>query len=225
LEQNLKKHWDSLWVNTAKGGFVQSFSSFFSKRATEECWQMYSNLLDMCSFDSAPKILELGAGSGNMTFRILKKINGYATFIDYSEKALSVAKQNAKKEGLLEKASFSNADVFRYIPEEKYDLVHSGGLIEHFPMPRIDELVKKHANFAKASGYVIIMVPTPVWWYKITRKLLESIHWWPPNFETPFNKKMLDQIVKRNGLNVLRSLQSNRLARASAIVGTPQVIE
>lgn len=210
-------------MNNSKVGFVQSFSRFFSKVAAEECWKIYSDLLDVCHFSSSPNILELGAGSGEMTFRILKRTNGHATFIDYSKRALSLAKLNAKKAHLLDRVSFINSDVFCFNSKETYDLVHSGGLIEHFPMSRVDELVRKHANFVKSSGYILIMVPAPTWWYTVARKILESIRWWPPNFETPFSKKTLEQIVKRNGINVIKSLQSNYLARASAIVGSHEV--
>jgi len=56
---------------------------------------MYADLLSECTFNSNPRILELGAVSGNMTLRILKKIGGTVTLVDYSAEAFLAAKQNA----------------------------------------------------------------------------------------------------------------------------------
>lgn len=184
---------------------------------------MYSDLLSECTFNSNPRILELGAGSGNMTLRILKKIGGTATLVDYSAQALRVAKQNALREGLVDRISFVQDDVFNFIPQESHDLVHSGGLIEHFPMPLIGELVRRHVKCANAHGYVILMVPAPIWWYKAMRRFLEFVHWWPRDFEVPLNKEKLGSIAEKNGLEVLKSIQSSGLARASAIVGVPRI--
>ena len=225
LEKTIKNHWDSMWMRTARNGFSSPFLNYFSKLGTEACWKMYSDLLNLCTFNSNPRILELGAGSGSMTLRILKKIKGTATLVDYSRNALYVAKKNALKEGLADKISFIQDDVFNFIPKGKYDLVHSGGLIEHFPIPLICELVKKHAAHVKVNGYIILMTPAPVWWYKATRKFLEGVRWWPQDFETAFNKKMLEHLVETNNLNVLKSIQSNGIARASAILAKLQVID
>jgi len=157
-----------------------------------------------------------------MTLRILKKFGGSATLVDYSAQALNVAKRNALREGFSERISFIQDDAFNFFPRRGYDLVHSGGLIEHFPMPLMEQLVRKHANCANAHGYVVLMVPAPIWWYKAMRSFLEVVHWWPKDFEMPLNKEKLKSIAERSGIKVLKSLQSSGLARASAIVGVPK---
>ncbi len=156
-----------------------------------------------------------------MTLRILKKFGGNATLVDYSAQALYVAKQNALREGFADRISFIQDDVFNFIPQRRYDLVHSGGLIEHFPIQLIEELVRKHVKCANAHGYVILMVPAPIWWYKTMRRFLEVFHWWPKDFEMPLDKDTLEDIAEKNGLKILKAIQSGGLARASAVIGTP----
>lgn len=222
LKKNLKNHWESLWRRqTTRGNLLQCFSNYFAKKGTEACWRMYSDLLSKCTFDLNPRILELGAGSGNMTLRILKKFGGTATLVDYSAQALRIAKQNAFMEGLADRVSFTQDDVFNFIPQKSYDLVHSAGLIEHFPMPFLEKLVRKHVECVNAQGYIIIMVPAPIWWYKAMRRFLEIVQWWPKDFEVPLNKEKLEGIAEKNGLEILQSLQSSDLVRASAILGVP----
>jgi len=222
LDKNLRNHWESLWGQTTRANFPQSLSDYFSKKGTDACWRMYSDLLSLCKFDPDPRILELGAGSGNMTLRIVKNLGGNATLVDYSAQALRVAKHNSIREGLIDRISFVQSDVFNFIPQKRYDLVHSAGLVEHFSMPLLGEIVKRHVTCANAQGYVILMVPAPTWWYKAMRRFLEAVQRWPKDFEVPFDKKKLESIADKNGLRVLRSIQSSGLARASAILGMPR---
>jgi cyclopropane fatty-acyl-phospholipid synthase-like methyltransferase len=149
-------------------------------------------------------------------------LGGNATLVDFSAQALQVAQRNAIKQGLADRVSFIQDDVLNFVAQTKYDLVHSAGLIEHSPMPLMGKFVRKHVECASAHGYVILMAPAPVWWYRAMRKLLEGIHRWPKDFETPLNKERLESITEKNGVNVLKSLQSGGLARASAIVGVPK---
>ena len=155
-----------------------------------------------------------------MTLRILKKIGGTATLVDYSAEALRVARQNSLRYRLVDRITFVQENVFNFIPRQGYDLVHSAGLIEHYPT-RLNELLKKHIQCANADGYVIIMVPAPIWWYKLMRCFLENFHIWPKSFELPLDKYRLKSIAEESGLKILKSLQSSGLARASAILGVP----
>ena len=48
-------------------------------------------------------------------------------------------------------------DLFKYVPEQQYDLVLSCGLIEHF----VDtaDIIKRHINFVKPGGSLFITLP------------------------------------------------------------------
>mgnify|MGYP001239933759 CR=1 FL=1 len=73
------------------------------------------------------KILDLGTGSGCLIISIileLKKNNIFGVGIDICEKALKVAKKNAKKFGIKENLNFIKSDWFTEI-NQKFDLIIS----------------------------------------------------------------------------------------------------
>lgn len=49
------------------------------------------------------------------------------------------------------------SDLFEYIPDQKYDLVFSNGLIEHFEDTR--DIVSKHISFLSENGILFITLP------------------------------------------------------------------
>lgn len=53
--------------------------------------------------------------------------------------------------------SFEKRDFLKYRPNEKYDVVCSFGLIEHFI--NWPELIKKHLELVKDNGYLVISTP------------------------------------------------------------------
>jgi SAM-dependent methyltransferase len=57
----------------------------------------------------------------------------------------------------IQDAELFKADFFQTVPVRKYDLVFSGGFVEHFDDHEL--VVKKHAEWAKPGGLVVIIVP------------------------------------------------------------------
>lgn len=74
----------------------------------------------------SPKIVEIGVGSGIISVMLavlIKKIEIVA--VDINEKALELAKKNAKKHGVENKITFIKSDLFENIPMHNYDMVIS----------------------------------------------------------------------------------------------------
>lgn len=72
------------------------------------------------------KILDIGTGSGNIPIALAKNLNdAELTAIDISEKALSIAKENASANGVEEKIQFISADVKKYMSNYKFDIIVS----------------------------------------------------------------------------------------------------
>lgn len=68
---------------------------------------------------------------------------------------------------------------------ERYDIVLSSGLIEHFIPAETVRIVQQHFMAAKPGGLVLMSFPTPTLVYHGFRKFLELTDQFPPLFERP----------------------------------------
>lgn len=152
-----------------------------------------------------PAILELGAGTGVSTMNLVNDYKGHATLIDSSPLAyvlFRIFHPNSKN------AKYLIEDVFNFETEEKYDLVHSDGLIEHFQGEQLDAMVQKHKQFLKPTGYALIMVPRKGIYYLVTYALawfLKKVGTLTPKEETRlYTPNEMKKLCERNGLDVVR---------------------
>ena len=105
--------------------------------------------LKYISDNKSKKILDIGTGSGCIIISILKeRAKCSATAIDISNKALKVAKINAKMHHLENKIKFINIDVDKF-NTNKYDLILSNPpYINDIDLSRLDNDVKIIAGCA-----------------------------------------------------------------------------
>lgn len=83
-------------------------------------------------------ILDIGTGAGNISISIAKNtVNARITATDISEKALKVAKQNAKLHGVLDKITFTVSDLLENI-EGDFDIIVTN--LPYIPTERINYL-------------------------------------------------------------------------------------
>lgn len=85
------------------------------------------------------------------------------------------------------KVTHSCSDVLLRNPElsEKYDLVLSVGLIEHFNRRGTKRAILSHLDAAKIGGYILITFPTPTLLYRLIRKVAETLGIWKFHDERP----------------------------------------
>ena len=101
-------------------------------------------------------VLELGCGTAGETVWILKNFPfTRATVVDFSKKALERVLET--KGELAITPLFS--DIFKLPLKEKFDLVHSGFVIEHFYGSKRLAVIKAHAQNVKKDGFVFIQAP------------------------------------------------------------------
>lgn len=101
-------------------------------------------------------ILEIGGGSGALSFYLQKITGANCTIVDNSDIALEYAKLVFG----VQKATFINNSAKNLsFANNEYDFVHSVGLIEHFSDNDVVLMIKEMVRVAKGNGYIFIAVP------------------------------------------------------------------
>ncbi len=163
-------------------------------------WKAYLHFMKRIVLNGKIDILELGSGTGINTFKMCDYFDVRSVaLVDSNSLALKMSEKMFKP--LKIEKTFIEEDVTHFRSEKKFDLVHSHGLIEHFPATVMHELIKKHLDLARSDGYVIIFVPTPEGNYMRFRKACEILHIWPFPDERPLSREEIMSQV--NLYNVL----------------------
>lgn len=165
-------------------------------------WKRYDIFLREIKIKN-PRILEIGCGTGVMTFKMLENLGGKAVLVDKSKSALDVAKKHSKMFNI-EKGSvkYVAEDIFSY-DDEMFDIVHSQGLIEHFKDQ--SKIIKEHVRLAKKDGYIIILAPRPSLFYRSLKKAFEYYHKkWLFGYESPMETDRVVDLIRRNDVHILK---------------------
>ncbi len=87
---------------------------------------LVEEVIKFCKNKIGLKILDIGTGSGNIPIALAKNLNAAeVTTIDISEKALSIARENAAANGVEEKIHFITEDVKNYLNGYQFDILVS----------------------------------------------------------------------------------------------------
>lgn len=101
-----------------------------------------------------PRILDIGTGSGCIAISLAHYIAGCrVTAVDKMEAALAIAKRNAVKNGVEGRIEFIQGDLFRNVPEERYDVIVSNPpYIRKGDIPGLMREVRDHEPIAALDG-------------------------------------------------------------------------
>jgi cyclopropane fatty-acyl-phospholipid synthase-like methyltransferase len=165
-------------------------------------WKAYRFLLNKIDYNKKISILELGSGTGLNSLRMCEYLDiGKVTLVDSNPSALRMSRKLLSKFQIEKK--FVETDVSEYQADERYDIVHSHGLIEHFSFSERNSLIKKHIDFAVPGGHVIIFVPTPLGNYKKFRRTCEFLRIWPFPDEIPIHREELIQELTKYDISII----------------------
>ncbi|MHA1237623.1 MAG: class I SAM-dependent methyltransferase [Candidatus Odinarchaeia archaeon] len=187
MEEDWEAQWNRLWARVPLWWMI--------------LLRGYRRLLKGLNLNGV-KIVELGSGSGRTSLALAKELNGEVTLIDNSPSAIRLAYETFKHENVPFK--IINADIFNLKLDEKFDIAHSEGLIEHFDGEKLNKIIQIHADLVKKEGFVIIFVPTPSRTYKLWRRIQEHLNMWYYGDEKPFTVHRLLHYLRRNNLKPLR---------------------
>lgn len=145
-------------------------------------------------------ILELGAGSGRLSYLALKNGAKSVTLVDFSDRAFKHAYKlfnNSKK------VNFIKANLLKFKSKKKYDLVFSSGLIEHFKGDKFTRCVKKH--FILSNDLVAFIVPSSPHLNDIrakTKRTIQKVGW-----QKPISLKNMEKICKNNNAELIQNIR------------------
>ena len=139
-----------------------------------------------------------------MTFKMLEKLGGEAVLLDNSESALRMAKEYSRSFDIdPDKVTYETIDLFKYKESGKFDIVHSQGLIEHFPDQ--SKIINEHFRLAKRGGYVLILAPRPSVFYRTARKTYELFKGeWIFGYENPLHTDKVIKLMKKNNTDIIK---------------------
>ena len=193
--------WDANWAEPPSlkemqfNVYQESLSVKFAKidRSVKRRFESYEGL----------QVLELGAGLG--TYSILFGQRGAkVSLLDYSQNALEGAVGTLKHFNIPELMIKRNALTAASEIDERYDVVMSFGLVEHFDGSERQQIINSHRQLTKGSGLSIIEAPNryciP---YRLWKLFLELRGRWRLGLEKPFSRGELRKRGKRAGFRSL----------------------
>ena len=142
-----------------------------------ENYLFHRQLADVVINEKIQTAIELGGFPGYYAVFLKKYLKLDVTLLDYFVHP-PITQQLLKTNGLVDSdIKIIETDLFNYTPEQKYDLVLSCGLIEHFL--DTEDIIKRHIAFLKPGGTLFITLPN-----------FKSVNGW---FQKNFDKENYDK--------------------------------
>lgn len=145
------------------------------------------------------KILEVGSGTGQSSAYLASK-GGVVHLVDISLESLKFAKKYYGIKKLPIKVYRQNAFAMKF-PNESFDYVWNGGVIEHFNDSEKILMLKQMWKLVKPGGKLLITVPNaydiP---FMIAKKILELRKKWSFGKEDDLTIRRMKDIVKNVGI-------------------------
>ncbi len=139
------------------------------------------------------KILEIGAGSGS-DIVYLSAWGAEAYALDFSRESIRSIRSWSKKKMTSVQIVKADAKKIPY-PDNKFDLVYSVGLMEHFI--RVLPLLIEQIRVVKPGGFLIIDVPQKYTLYTIAKHVRMSRNKHPCGWETEYSKGDLLKLAQK----------------------------
>jgi len=140
--------------------------------------------------------LDAGCGSGFFAGAFVEH-GLQATAVDYSEKALAMARDNTRGKAAVARINLVDENL-RDLLDTRFDLIFTDGLFEHFSPTDQDRILQNFRSVIKENGVICTFVPNRFSPWEIIRPFYV-----PGIEEKPFVLKELIKLHTRNGLEVV----------------------
>lgn len=157
--ENVKEYWNKRPCNLRHSQAEVGTEKYFQEISMRKFF-VEPHLIEFADFSSlkGKKVLEIGCGLGAATINFAKA-GAEVTALDLSQKSIDIAKKNAESLGVADQIQFmqGNAEkLSEFLPEKKYDLIFSFGVIHHSPHP--DVIVEEAKKYLAPGGQFKVMV-------------------------------------------------------------------
>lgn len=127
------------------------------------------NVLKIYYPDKDEKILDIGCGWGNISIALQKeKLD--ITGLDYSQRAINLCKETARKLNLDSTKFICQDATDTGLKSESVDVVFCGDLVEHLYPEIYEELLKEVHRILRKGGKFIIYTPNPQHIFEVFRR-------------------------------------------------------
>lgn len=149
--EDIKKFYD-------KATYRKLHGFIYSNERVERAWEV---LLALSASNGVKKILEIGCGIGEISYRLAEKLpHASVTGFDISEKSIEFAQTLFVKNNL----SYISADDITHVNIEKdtkFEIIFLMDVYEHIPLTSRAGLHQFIAQHISPSGLVFLSCPTP----------------------------------------------------------------
>lgn len=169
--------WDNVWIK-------KSITSDYSLKYID-----YINTNIIPNIPKNSKILEAGCGTGQ-TLNLFNHCN--TTGIDISKIALNLSKINCDHQVLGNILSMP-------FKSNSFDLTYNSGVIEHFPDPLNDTIVKEMIRITKPGGKILIIAPNSFClWYRFGKFFANLTNNFEFGYEEDYSISRLSRLFVQN---------------------------
>ena len=178
-----KHNWDRCWEESPTVEF-----DFLTRL-------IFKEMEDSVSFRGR-SVLELGCGTGRLSFLAMQSGASEVTLVDSSHKAIGIAQQLFHG---IENVEIIEGDFRSLQLDRSYDIVFSSGVVEHFTTGEIEEVVKLHQHYSRET--VLTIVPAGPHYNNLRMKRSESIRLY--GWQRPHTGYRMANLFHGAGINVL----------------------
>lgn len=162
-------------------------------------YNQYWDILLSNNETNPPKtIIEIGGYPGRYLAYLSDKYNLTPTCLDFNSDKSKI--EESMHSFGVENYNIIQADIYEYVPKEKYDIVISNGFIEHFE--NYDKILDKHKLFLKDGGTMLVMIPNKRWLRKWYGYLVDYKNLKAHNLKC-MKKSTFTDFAKRSGLQLV----------------------
>ena len=140
-------YWDELWQATSAP--PPRVKTAMSDRFLQDAFAAH--------LGPGRRFIEIGAGGSQWPGHVARQLGADAWGIDFSRPGLSLAARAGID--VRERITLVDGDLFDRgrLPACAFDVVYSGGFVEHFPLPR--PVMERFAELLAPGGVVVTLVP------------------------------------------------------------------